>query len=255
MRGLVTIGVVTTVLFLLGPLVAGADDPAQAVFLLQVIPRGNVSDQSAVYGTAFFISSDGTALTNSHVVYQAAREPAQYSLLAVVGREFYSASIVCASELGHDPADPGLNVRPSRDVAKIRLASSTFPFARWLLMLPSGHRLLTVSAHRAALPRFRPLTIAGHPSSGEPVRVIGFGHFLPGPRRWTMTGQVLGIDQATDGTEIFGIDFNHPALPGNSGSPVLNPQDQVIGMWTWHSLSDANIGMAISNSAFLVPCL
>jgi hypothetical protein len=252
-RGLVWIGVVATVLFLLGPPAAGADDPAQAVFLLQVIPRGDVAYQNEVYGTAFFISSDGTALTNSHVVSLAAREPAQYTLLAVVDREFYSASIVCASQLGHDPTDPARNVRPVRDVAMIRLAPSTFPFARWQLMLPSGHRLLTVSAHRAALPRFRSLTIAGHPSSGDQVRVIGFGHFV-GPRRWTMTGQVLGIDQATDGTEIFGIDFSGPAMPGNSGSPVLNPQNQVIGMWAWHSLSDANIGMAISNSAFLVPC-
>lgn len=253
MRGFVFFGVIATVLFALGPPTAGADDPAQAVFLLQVIPRGDGS-QSAVYGTAFFISSNGTALTNSHVVYLAARDPAQYALLAVVNREFYSASVVCTSRLGHDPTDPGLNVRPSRDIAEIRLSPSTFPFARWQLKLPSGQPLLMVSAHRGVLPRFRSLTIAGHPSSGDQVRVIGFGHLF-GPQRWTATGQVRGIARTSDGTEIFGIDFNGPALPGNSGSPVLNPDDQVVGMWAWHSLSDANLGMAISNSAFLVPCL
>jgi S1-C subfamily serine protease len=252
-RFFVFIGVSATALFLFGLPPAGADDPAQAVFFLQVVPRGDLSSQSTVYGTAFFISSDGTALTNSHVVYQAAHEPARYALLAVVDREFYSASIVCASQLAHDPTAPASAGPAVRDVAMVKLAPSTFPFPRWQLLLPNGHRLLTVSAHRAALPRFLHLTVAGRPSSGQQVRAIGFGHLF-GPQRQTMIGQVLEIGRAADGTEIFGIDFRDPTIPGNSGSPVLNPQNQVIGMWAWHSVNDANIGMAISNSAFLVPC-
>lgn len=255
MRILSSIGVVVAVLITFGMPVAGADDPASAVFLLQVIARNGPSYQSAVYGTAFFIASDGTALTNSHVVYLAQREPARYQLLAVVNGEFYSASIVCASRLQHDPTNPGLNVRPGRDVAKIRLSPSAFPFARWGLNVSGSRRLLTVTAHRAGLPRFPVLTVAGHPSSGDQVRVIGFGHLFPGPPRWTATGQVLGIDHTVDGTEIFGVDFSGPVEPGNSGSPVLNPEDQVIGMWTWYSITDTGIGMAISNRAFLVPCL
>lgn len=255
MRGLLALGVVATMFAVFGIAAAGADDPAQAVFLLEVVTRDGGSYHGAVYGTAFFIAPDGTALTNSHVLYLAAHEPARYELLAVVNQEFYSASIICASRLYHDPTDPGLNLRPSRDVAKIRLSPSTFPFPRWRLALPSGHRLLQATAHRAALPRFPFLTIAGRPTSGDPVRVVGFGHIFPGPLPWTANGQVLGIDRTADGTEIFGIDVSGPASPGNSGSPVLNTRDEVVGMWTWLSLSDSNIGMAISNSALAVPCL
>jgi Trypsin-like peptidase domain len=253
-RVFLSLCVIAAVIVAAGIPVAGADDPEPAVFLLEVIARIGASYQGAVYGTAFFISSDGTALTNSHVVYLAQREPERYRLLAVVNREFYSASIVCASRLQHDPTNPGLSVRPGRDVAKIRISPSSFPFKRWGLSLPGGQGLLTVTAHREGLPQFPVLTVAGRPNAGDQVRVIGFGHLFPGPPAWMATGQVLGIDHTTDGTEIFGVDFSGPVQPGNSGSPVLNPRDEVIGMWTWYSLTDANIGMAIGNSAFLTPC-
>lgn len=255
MRGRSWLGIIAVAIAGLGVPVAGADDPAHAVFLLQVVSRDGGGYRSAVYGTAFFIASDGTALTNSHVVYLAQHEPDRYQLLAVVNRQFYSASIICASRLSHDPSDPGLNIRPSRDVAKIHLTPAAFPFGQWRLVLPSGERLLLVTAHHNALPRFPFLTVAGQPSSGERIRVIGFGHLFPGPEQWSAIGQILGVDRTSDGTEIFGIDFTGPVQPGNSGSPVLNPLDQVIGMWTWYSRSDTNIGMAISSSALRLPCL
>jgi S1-C subfamily serine protease len=255
-RGFVAIGVIAVLVSLGGIPVAGADDPSHAVFLLQVVAEEGGQYRSAMYGTAFFVSVDGTALTNSHVVYLAQREPARYHLLAVVNQEFFSASIVCASRLPHDPTDPAvLNVRPSRDVAKIRLLPATFPFAQWRLTLPGGVSLASVTAHRNGLPRFPFLTVAGRPVSGDQVHVIGFGPFLPSVPRWTATGQVLSVDQTMDGTEIFGIDFAGRAHPGNSGSPVLNPQQEVIGMWTWYSLTDMNIAMAIGTSALRIPCL
>src|SRR5262249_16869493 len=130
-----------------------------------------------------------------------------------------------------------------------------FPFDRWRLVLPGGASLATVGAHRNGLPRFPFLRVAGRPIAGDPVRVIGFGPVLPGVPRWMATGQVLGVDQTNAGTELFGIDFTGRAQPGNSGSPVLNPQDQVIGMWTWHSLTDAHVAMAIGSSALRIPCL
>ena len=254
MRGFVAIGVIAVIVSLGGVRVAGADDPPHAVFLLQVVAQDGGQYRSAMYGTAFFVSDDGTALTNSHVVYLAQRDPARFQLLAVVNQEFFSASIVCASRLPHDPTDPGLHVRPSRDVAKIRLSPATFPFEQWRLTIQGGASLARVTAHRNGLPRFPFLAVTGRPVSGDPVHVIGFGPVLPGVPRWTATGQVLGVDQTTDGTEIFGIDFDGWAQPGNSGSPVLNPRQEVIGMWTWHSLTDANIAMAIGSSALRTPC-
>ncbi len=256
MRGFMAAGVVGAIVSLAGIAVAGADDPSHAVFLLQVVAQDGGQYRSVMYGTAFFVSDDGTALTNSHVVYLAQREPARYRLLAVLNQEFFSASIVCASRLPHDPTDAGaLNVRPSRDVAKIRLSPATFPFGEWRLALPGGLSLARVTAHRQGLPRFPFLRVGGHPVSGDQVHMIGFGQLLPGVPRWTATGQVLSVDQTTDGTEIFGIDFAGLAQPGNSGSPVLNPQEEVIGIWTWHSLTDANVAMAIGNTALRIPCL
>ena len=256
MRGFVAVGVIVVLASLGGIPVRGADDPSNAVFLLQVVAEDGGQYRSAVYGTAFFVSADGTALTNSHVVYLAQREPARYRLLAIVNQEFFSASIVCASRLHHDPTDPAvLHVPPGRDVAEIRLLPATFPFAQWRLALPGGASLARVTAHRTGLPRFPFLRVAGRPVSGDQVHVISFGTPLSGVPRWTATGQVLNVDQTTDGTEIFGIDFAGRAQPGNSGSPVLNPQQEVIGMWTWYSLTDANIAMAIGNSALRLPCV
>ena len=256
MRGFMAVGVIGAIVSLAAIAVAGADDPSHAVFLLQVVAGDGGQYRSVVYGTAFFVSDDGTALTNSHVVYLAQHDPARYRLLAVVNQEFFSASIVCASRLPHDPTDPAaINVRPSRDVAKIRLSPAAFPFGEWRLALQGAASLARVTAHRHGLPRFPFLRVGGHPVSGDQVHMIGFGQFLPGVPRWTATGQVLSVAQTSDGTEIFGIDFAGLAQPGNSGSPVLNPEDEVIGMWTWHSLTEANVGMAIGNSALRLPCL
>jgi S1-C subfamily serine protease len=255
-RGVMAVGMIVAIVSLAGVAVVGAVEPSDAVFLLQVVAQDGRQYRSVMYGTAFFVSGDGTALTNSHVVYLAQREPARYRLLAVVNQEFFSASIVCASRLQHDPTDPvALNVRPGRDVAKIRLSPATFPFEEWRLALPGGVSSARVTAHRHGLPRFPFLRVGGHPASGDQVHMIGFGQLLPGVPRWTATGQVLSVDQTGDGTEIFGIDFAGLAQPGNSGSPVLNPRDEVIGMWTWHSLTDSNVAMAIGNSALRIPCL
>ncbi len=88
-------------LVLIVPVAAQAPDPADAVFLLVNYSREPEKDgqwHGHGLGTGFFISSDGTALTASHVVYPTAMHPDIYRLLAVVGKEFYDAAVVCSTK-------------------------------------------------------------------------------------------------------------------------------------------------------------
>ncbi len=154
-------------------------DPGAAVF--QLINVDTTTGRPGVTGTAFVIAADGTALTNSHVVYPAAHHPERYRLLALVGQEFYSASVVCASTLPYDPTQPppATGVPLGRDVAEIQLGPSTFPFATWGYRFADGAVLTTGTAHRGALPVFPALTVGGGPTPGGHVRVTGFGHRSP----------------------------------------------------------------------------
>lgn len=240
---------------LLSPTFGQVSDPAHAVFMLVTITREAGHYKSVESGTAFFISRDGTALTNSHLVYRAQSNPDRYQLLAVVDKEFYSARIVCASKLRDDPTKEGYaGVHAGRDIAEIKLEPSAFPFQGWGLQLRTGEYLPIATAHRDSLPEFSFLTIAGYPGIGNHIHIVGFGDISPVPYRWTATGQISGVGRASDGTEIFGVQFTRPAQPGNSGSPVFNDQDRVIGIWTWNTISQSDRGTAQSNSALQDPC-
>lgn len=228
--------------------------PVDAVFRLSTLDTSGGRYRSVLTGTAFFISADGTALTNSHVVYSAARSPDRYSLIAVVGAEFYSAAIVCASRLPYDAERmAGKDVPFSRDVAEIQVKPSAFPFTRFVYRTPDGSELTIATAHRGDLPRF-PVLPAGRPALGAHVRVIGFGSISPILREWTATGMISGQLHLEDGTDALEVQFTNPPEPGNSGSPVLNDRNQVVGIWTWHSSTRADMGWAQSSSALVPPC-
>ncbi|HLW47804.1 MAG TPA: serine protease [bacterium] len=248
------------VLALITPAAAGggrspdAADPAGAVFQVEIVARD--TNKSAGYGTAFFTASDGTALTASHVVYRAQHDPEHYDLLAIVDKEFYSVEIVCASKLHDDPTKPSAvtGVQPGRDVAQIKVVPSRFLFREWLLTLETGEKLRLATAHANAVPAFPYLAIARGPSAGEHIRVIGFGHISPIPRVFVATGQIDRMTQARDGTDIFSAEFPSRPQPGNSGSPILNDRNQVVGLWPWYSLTQSNLAVGISSTALQRPC-
>ena len=233
---------------------APSEGPENAVFQLQILARDTY--KSVGYGTAFFTSSDGTALTASHVVYRAQQDPDRYALLAIVNKEFYSVQLVCASKLSYDPTKQNLvtGVPFGRDVAQIKIVPSRFSFRNWLLTLKTGEKLTLATAHPDPLPQFSYLTLGAGPSQGERVRVIGFGHISPIPHVFVATGQIDRMTRAPDGTEIFSAQFTSRPQPGNSGSPILNDRNQVIGIWPWYSLTQSNLGTGISSSALQTPC-
>lgn len=229
-----------------------ASSPDAAVFQLFTMVVTGSDPRPVAYGTAFFTDPDGTALTNSHVIARAREEPGRYTLMAVVGREFYSVTVVCASPVAL-PTHRG-EVPLARDVAQVRLAPSRFPITR--LRLPGG---LEIAAHVRALPAFPALPLGGDPAPGGTVRIIGFGYVeerfdLLVTRRWIATGTVDEIGDAPDGTRVFRVrSVDRPRL-GNSGSPVLDDRDAVIGMWTWNEAENLAFGVAISGTALQPAC-
>ncbi len=225
-----------------------------AVFqLITVTGINSKGFRMAEAGTAFFIGQNGTALTNSHVIYQARRDPARYQLMALVGKEFYGVDILCANDLPYDASDANAEIPAGRDVALIRLKPARFVLSSWNFPDTS-----TYYAHVGGLPSFPSLTLRGDPAPGESIRVIGYG-YLPFKgavvgERWASAGTVSEVGVAPDGTPVFRVESLNRPRPGNSGSPVLDGQDRVVGMWTWNEVASMAFGSAISSSALNPAC-
>jgi len=238
-----------------------AADPSDAVFQLSVLDRQPASDgiyHSHGYGTGFFIASDGTALTAAHVVYRVAHDPEKYRLNAIVNKEFYDATVVCASKLPYDPTrgDPNkVGVQITRDVAEITLAPSTMPEGHrvFYYKTKAGERIVIAAAHLDPLPPFPFLAIGG--TAQGHVRIIGFGGISPIPYKWTVNGDVVrSWASRSDGTELFDVQSPNPAVPGDSGAPVLDEHNRVVGLWAWHSYSHPDTGTAQATNALTPIC-
>ena len=236
------------------PAGSNGDGPDGAVFMLLTMIRDGDRYRPVEAGTAFFIDPGGTALTNSHVVYYARRDPENYRLLAIVGREFYGATVVCASDLPYSPADSH-TVLFGRDVAEVKVAPSRFLFTR--LQWPYSE--IEYTAHLTGLPSFSVVALGQDPAPGDKVRVVGFGRITERlvdalGERWVATGTVSETGAATDGTPVFRVASVNRPRPGNSGSPVLSVHGRVVGMWTWNETSNFAFGVAIGSSALAPPC-
>lgn len=253
---LLAAGLIAVALPLAPQALSGQGPPQRSVFVIAVMapefqgPNRGGGYQSVSRGTAFFVSPEGTALTASHVVYEA-RSNRTYRLLAIVGKEFYGAALICASELPYDSTKRDSEVRFSRDVAEIRLTPPDFPFDE----LTYGDHISYAWAHRGPLPVFPVLTLS-EAHVGDSVRVLGYGllESAPAPYEWSAEGTVSRTGAFADGTDAFQITFARPATRGHSGSPVLNMAGQVVGMLNWYSRQNPSIGTAVSSTALESAC-
>ncbi len=232
-----------------------------AVFMLVSVKRtGDTLHghyQSAALGTAFFVSDDGTAITNSHVVYLAQRDPASYRLVAVVGKELFSVETICASPVTVDPAQPAAEgTKLTRDVALVKVVPFNLPTMDTWGYKEGDNFVKLADVHRGPLPRFQALTVGDPPRVGDKVRIVGYGFqsILIHAQQWTADGTVASLGRLTDGTPAFLIESTLRPQKGNSGSPVLNEDDHVVGLWTWTIISHADLSLAQANPAFEHPC-
>jgi V8-like Glu-specific endopeptidase len=246
----------------LAPLASAQNDQAAApandsIILLQTIthtPDG-VHYRIVSYGTAFVVDPQGLAITNSHVVYMAQHDPDHYWLLAILNHKFYGARIVCASRLLHDPTKPSPGgVTPSRDVAEIALTEPAFPFSAWGEHIGKVFNVLA-RRHEGSLPTFPSLALGHERGAGEAIIVPGYSALGPIPELYTLSGHVDRTDTLrTDGTPVFTMEFTSPPRPGGSGSPVLDAQGRVVGIFTWSGQSRSDVTIAQSVRALAPAC-
>ncbi|HLW59547.1 MAG TPA: serine protease [bacterium] len=233
-------------------------DPSNAVFMVHITDRDPVFNSTTQeyrvhsYGfcTAFFIGAEGTAMTNSHCGARVVKDPDKYRMIAIVGTEWYDVQMICASHLPYDATTHPREVEFSKDVSEIKLIpSDAYAGKKTTFYYPIKELEMRpwATPHQGALPAFPFLVIDGHPQGD--VRVVGFGQIGAIPEKWTARGVVEKFFRARDGTETFGIEMdNGRAQPGDSGAPVLNGQNRVVGLWTWHDTTKSNMGYAQSNS-------
>jgi len=244
-------------LLLAGPAAPGSAGAASAenAAVFQISTRSTADGDLLYWGTAFFNAPNGTALTNSHLVYFAAKDPAHYQLIALYRREFFRATVVCASPLPEPPSPDGTISRFGRDVAEIKLEPSKLP-GRNVIQFRGGPEF---TAHLTRLPVFQTLRLGDDPRPGMPVRVTGYGVIqerltLTPWEQWTTAGTIAALATADDGTPLFRITSVDAPREGNSGSPVLDEKDRVVGIIAWASRADFSFSAGIAGSALRTPC-
>ena len=204
---------------------------------------------TTVLGSGFFIGSDGTVLTNAHVVLGVLRDPGHYRLLALWQGEWFSASVACASQLPADQTpDDTQPVHPRRDIAEVRLCQA------------SVDRIIPIQGRRwrphiGPLPAFPALAFAGRdPIAGQQVETLGYVFRGVPPTLTAQPGRVLSLFNASDGTAVVAVRYTTPVQHGESGGPMLDTSGYVVGMQTWKSASKPDDGAGIAESALYAPC-
>lgn len=243
-----TLLVVALLVVLLRTATTGAGADISPVF--QVVTYETAKTQLVSGGTGFFVDPDGTALTASHVVAQAVAKPGAYGLLAIVGKEMFNLSVVCATKVDERFIQDALT---TGDVARIKLAPFDKPFDAVGFTAPNGLPVEIGHAHEGPMPTFPALALSDStPGEGDEVTIKGFGHISAIPYEWATKGRV---DERVDQYHVFAIRSPSPPQPGNSGSPVLNAQGQVVGMMTWSGPeTDRTLTWAQTVFALKRPC-
>lgn len=223
------------------------DRQVTSVFFLGVSdPQKNYAVIS--YGTAFFISSNGHAVTASHVIDPFTRSPERYVLIALIGREFYGASVICAYPV------PNV-VRPTqgpfyRDIAEVSIETSHFPFRTWAFARDNPD--LTYTPHEGPMPPFPPLWVASGAASGA-VHIPGFGSVSGIPRLHVSRGTVTRAFQA-DGVPLIELSLTTPIQEGDGGAPILGTHGGVVGVLGRTDTAPAPHAYGISASVLASPC-
>lgn len=168
---------------------------------------GETERRTVGEGSGFFISSDGTIVTNKHVVEDA---EASYTVIMSDKKE-YSARV-----LARDPV---------QDIAILKVDGGDFP----ALHLGDSDRI-----------RVGQTAIAIGNSLGEFSNTVSRG-IVSGLKRSLIAGSGFGASERLSGI----IQTDAAINPGNSGGPLLDLSGNVIGVNVAMAQGAQNIGFAI----------
>jgi hypothetical protein len=203
-------------------------DPHAAI--VAIVTVDTTTNRGAYLGSGFLVGSDGVVLTSAHVVWRALHDPARYHLLVAVGREFYSASVVCSTYLANwAPGEPDLVAQ--RDIAVLKLAPSDFSFSTYFFI--KGDPAETFQAHTGPLPVFSVLPLADRrPAPGTAVHSYGWSGVSGTAKPTSYRGRVDHSGHTQDGASVTAL-LPAADLRGMSGSPILDAQERVVGQVFW----------------------
>ena len=169
--------------------------------------QGETEKQTVGEGSGFFVSSDGTIVTNKHVVEDL---QADYTVITSDKKEHV------ARVLARDPA---------QDVAILKIDGGGFP----ALDLGDSESV-----------RVGQTAIAIGNSLGEFSNTVSRG-IISGLKRSLVAGSGMGASERLSGI----IQTDAAINPGNSGGPLLNLSGEVIGVNVAMAQGAQNIGFAI----------
>ena len=226
----------------------------------------NVSSISL--GSGFFISSNGYIATNAHVV-STTRDGEEKAKQAL----FWQLVLQIARQLGKDPRSLNANfINQHSELQSFQLFhhviipdGSAFPFEIKSYGAPTGEgsdqgkdvAVVKIEVRNAPVLKLADsdkvqlqdhVTVIGYPGAADTFN----SGLLSSKSAFEATindGKISARKQATSGAPI--LQTSTPATHGNSGGPVLNDANEVIGLLTFRG--DTVNGQEVSGFSFVVP--
>ena len=252
------------------PAVVRIVDGAAAQIWFQIPgTSGQVYNVSTIsLGSGFFISSNGYIATNAHVVSTTKDGEAKAKQAL-----FYQLVRQVAQQLGKDPRDLNTNYIDE----KSRLQSfkmyhhviipdgSAFPFEIKQYGAPTGEStdqgkdvaIIKIEVKNAPILKLGDsekvklqdhVTVIGYPGAADTFN-SGLLDQKSAFQATINDGKISAKKQSTSGAPI--LQTSTPATHGNSGGPVVNDANEVIGLLTFRG--DTVNGQEVSGFSFVVP--
>lgn len=191
------------------------------------------------WGTGFFVTPDGLAMTAAHVANMA---PTLYAALS--DGTLWTADLVCLGKIIRDHGTFDV----SQDVAILRIGRES-PNHDLQVRDLRGNPVV-VASHTDLPFKVPGFLLPATPRLGETIQVLGYGNVqghMPA-RPEIKQGTILALAEVND-THFYVLSFpvGHRPTGGDSGAPVLDAQDHYIGTYDWDLQSDSTIGSGVAN--------
>jgi serine protease Do len=230
--------------------------------------QGQSFDLNAIaLGSGFFISSNGYIATNAHVVSMThdGEEKAKETL-------FWQLVNQLAKQVGRDPRSIASFINEHSQIQSFQLFhhviipdGSAYPFEIKQYGAPTGEgsdqgkdvAVIKIEVKNAPVLKLADsekvqlqdhVTVIGYPGAADTFN-SGLLSSKSALEATINDGKISAKKQATSGAPI--LQTSTPATHGNSGGPVLNDANEVIGLLTFRG--DTVNGQEVSGFSFIVP--